>query len=154
GHDSYCPTSVAALRARGYDYWALGHVHAAEVVCDAPWIVYPGNSQGRHIRETGAKGCTLVTVTGGEVEREFVPLDVLRWDRIALDVSATPDLDALLDAASLAVRERVAAADGRSVALRVEIGGRGRLHGQLAARPQQVEAELRNAAIAASGGRA
>ncbi len=29
GHDRYAPTSLETMRAKGYDYWALGHVHVA-----------------------------------------------------------------------------------------------------------------------------
>ena len=53
GHDPYAPCSLDKLRAKGYDYWALGHVHAREVLCDDPWVVFSGNTQGRHIRELG-----------------------------------------------------------------------------------------------------
>ena len=81
GHEPYAPCSLADLLAKGYDYWALGHVHTREVLHEHdPWIVFPGNIQGRHIRETGAKGCMVVTVEDGEVvEATHRNLDVLRW---------------------------------------------------------------------------
>src|SRR5690606_10500725 len=82
GHEPYAPCTVDGLKQRQYDYWALGHVHTAEVLSAAgdPPIVFPGNLQGRHIRETGPKGCTLVTVDDrGRASCEFRPLDVLRW---------------------------------------------------------------------------
>ena len=59
GHASYAPCTVEQLAAHGYDYWALGHVHERCEVSRDPWIVFPGNIQGRHSRETGAKGATL-----------------------------------------------------------------------------------------------
>ena len=77
GHDTYAPTDLATLIAKGYDYWALGHVHAREVVSEVPRIVFPGNLQGRHANETGPKGCELVTVEAGQIEAEFVALDVV-----------------------------------------------------------------------------
>ena len=61
GHEPYAPCTLAALREKGYDYWALGHVHQREVLSAEPLVVFPGNTQGRHARETGAKGCILVT---------------------------------------------------------------------------------------------
>ena len=67
GHDDYAPCSLADLVNKGYDYWALGHVHQAAVLHERPHIVFPGNLQGRHVRETGAKGATLVAVESGEV---------------------------------------------------------------------------------------
>ena len=87
GHAAYAPCSVADLRSKGYDYWALGHVHQRQDVAKEPLIVFPGNVQGRHIREAGAKGCMLVTVDEqGRATMEFVALDVFRW--AVCDVSA------------------------------------------------------------------
>jgi DNA repair exonuclease SbcCD nuclease subunit len=63
GHDTYAPCSVAELREKGYGYWALGHIHQPEVINKEPWIVFAGNCQGRHIKETGQRGCRLVTVS-------------------------------------------------------------------------------------------
>ena len=66
GHDRYAPCTVDDLRAKGYDYWALGHVHTREILATATRpIVFPGNIQGRHIRETGPKGCLLVDRRAG-----------------------------------------------------------------------------------------
>ena len=97
GHDPYAPTDVPTLASRGYDYFALGHVHAREVVKESgPRIVYPGNLQGRHVGETGPKGCELVTVEGGRITAaEPIALDVVRWHALTLDVSGVNDIDAL-----------------------------------------------------------
>jgi DNA repair protein SbcD/Mre11 len=83
------PCSVADLKSRGYDYWALGHVHEYELVAEDPHIVFPGNIQGRSIRETGAKGSVLVSVDEGRVtglERVFV--DQARFARVEVDITA------------------------------------------------------------------
>ena len=64
-HADYAPCTLDDLRMRGYDYWALGHVHAFEVISQDPFVVYPGNIQGRNIRETGEKGAVLVSVSDG-----------------------------------------------------------------------------------------
>ncbi len=68
GHDDYAPCTLADLTAKGYDYWALGHVHRRQVLHERPWVVFPGNLQGRHLRETGPKGAVLVSVEEGEAE--------------------------------------------------------------------------------------
>lgn len=70
GHDVYAPVSVAALAAHGFDYWALGHIHARRVHAETPWIVMPGTPQGRDMGETGAKSVTLVTVEDGHAVLE------------------------------------------------------------------------------------
>jgi DNA repair exonuclease SbcCD nuclease subunit len=154
GHDPYAPTTLDVLRGKGYDYWALGHIHAAEVVCREPWVVYPGNTQGRHIRETGPKGCALVTVEDGEIIHQAIPLDVMRWETLALDIGGLPDLEALLEAAMLDLRQRLAEVGDRALAVRVQVRGSGPLHRRLAAQPESVEQELRSVAIEASNGRA
>lgn len=82
GHEPYAPCSPEQLIRKGYHYWALGHVHQAEVLLSDPWVVFSGNIQGRHIRETGAKGCYLV-----DSERRsahFHPCDVVRWEHIEI----------------------------------------------------------------------
>lgn len=151
GHDNYAPTTLSVLQGKGYDYWALGHVHAAEIVSREPWVVYPGNTQGRKISESGAKGCSLVSVENGTVlGHQAIALDVMRWETLSLDIATLPDLDALLDAATVEIRRRLAQSDGRTLALRVRIAGSGPLHRILAAQPETVEQQLRSAAIEAS----
>ena len=154
GHDNYAPTTEAILRSKGYDYWALGHVHAREIVSRDPWVVYPGNIQGRHIREQGAKGCELVTVEDGRITTEPVALDVLRWTELAIDVAGLPDLDALFDRAAAGVRTELARADGRILGLRIRVHGAGVVYRDVAARPEVIAEQLRAVALDASGGNA
>lgn len=154
GHDNYAPTTEQVLRAKGYDYWALGHVHSREIVSRDPWVVYPGNVQGRHIREQGPKGCELVTVEDGSISTEPVALDVLRWSELAIDAAGMPDLDALFDRVSIDVRKGLAQADGRIVGLRIRVGGAGALHHDLPARSEAVVQQLRAVTLDASGGNA
>jgi DNA repair exonuclease SbcCD nuclease subunit len=121
-HDPYAPCRLAGLMAKGYDYWALGHVHQQEVLCSAPWIVFPGNLQGRHVRESGAKGCMLVEVDGGAIA-SAVPrsLDVARWTTCCIVAPADHDADELLERFAAALRPALAAADERPVAVRLRI---------------------------------
>jgi DNA repair exonuclease SbcCD nuclease subunit len=154
GHDNYAPTTEAILRSKGYDYWALGHVHAREIVSRDPWIVYPGNIQGRHIREQGPKGCELVTVEDGLITTESVALDVLRWAELMIDVTGAPDLDALFDRAAAGVRAELARADGRILGLRIRLHGTGVLYRDVSSRPEVIAEQLRAVALDASGGNA
>ena len=104
GHANYAPTTVEALRNHGYDYWALGHVHRREVLSDDPWIVFPGNPQGRHARETGAKGCSLVTVESGRVASvSHRETDVIRWAHLEVSVSDARSLGDIVDEAESTV---------------------------------------------------
>jgi DNA repair exonuclease SbcCD nuclease subunit len=154
-HDPYAPTSLDVLRARGYDYWALGHVHAREVLqAVGPRIVYCGNSQGRHAAETGPKGCELVEVVHGEVRAEPVALDVVRWQVLSLPIDGLADPADFRDAAERALRDAHDAAEGRLSAWRLVVEGTGPLHGWLSARQEDAVAELRSLADAASAGSA
>lgn len=93
GHATYAPCEVNDLRAKRYDYWALGHVHSFEIVATDPHIVFPGNIQGRNVRETGPKGAALIEVVDRQiVSVEPVELDVIRWSRLEVDCGeADPD---------------------------------------------------------------
>ena len=124
GHEPYAPCTVDGLRSKGYQYWALGHVHKREEVSRDPWIVFPGNIQGRHIREIGPKGCTLVTVDGGEiVEVAHRDLDVMRWSIRELDVSATETVDDIYEQVREGLQLALDAAEGRPVAVRLVLYG-------------------------------
>lgn len=154
-HDTYAPTSLDVLRGRGYDYWALGHVHAREVLQEhSPRIVFSGNLQGRHANETGSKGCELVEVEGGEVRATHVPMDVVRWSVLSLPIDGLPDEAAFRRLAESRMRARHLEDDGRLGAWRIVVEGSGELHRWLSSRPEEVAAELRSLADAASGGRA
>jgi DNA repair exonuclease SbcCD nuclease subunit len=144
GHESYAPCSVEDLKRFGYDYWALGHVHEAEEVSRDPWIVYPGNIQGRHVREAGAKGAMRVTVEDGRVvEAQRIALDAARWANVGVDVSACADESAALAAAEARIGEEQAGAEGRALAARVTFEGDTPLHARLVARRETLEEELR-----------
>jgi exonuclease SbcD len=96
-HARYAPCDLPRLKAHGYDYWALGHIHERQELCADPWIVFPGNLQGRHIGETGPKGASLVTVTNRRVTVDHRTLDVLRWAHIQIDLDgATDEAEALI----------------------------------------------------------
>ena len=124
-HDAYAPCSVEELAAKGYDYWALGHVHDFAVLHERPHVIYSGNTQGRHAREPGSKGCVLVTFDGAEVMSwEFRETDVLRWFRCPVQLQTDDDEFALLDRTRDALRQLIQSADGRLAAVRLEFEGR------------------------------
>jgi exonuclease SbcD len=150
-HETYAPCNVAGLAIKGYDYWALGHIHARRVLAERPWIVFPGNLQGRHPKETGPKGCTLVTVEDRQVvavERRTV--DVLRWAALEVD-AAGADVATLTGRIADAVGAALAEADGRPVLARVTLLGATALHGTLQGDTERLAAECRNAATEADG---
>lgn len=152
GHETYAPCSRDGLRALGYDYWALGHVHRHEIVAREPWIVFPGNLQGRHARETGAKGCCLVEVTAEQVQQvTHRPLDVARWFECAVDLDAAGSLEEVVARVGPQLSAARAAADGRLAAVRVRLTGVCPIHARLQAAPDQLINECRALANAIGG---
>ncbi|MBI4756159.1 MAG: DNA repair exonuclease [Betaproteobacteria bacterium] len=145
GHDTYAPTDLATLVAKGYDYWALGHIHAREVVCERPRVVFPGNLQGRHANETGAKGCELVTVEAGRVEAEFVPLDGVRWSRVAVPLDGIEQLELVGDIVRQQVQPMLIGAADRLHAMRFTLTGSTPLLRLEAGQPGTLAAEVQAA---------
>lgn len=133
GHDPYAPCTPDELAAKGYDYWALGHVHGFEVVRADPHIVFPGNLQGRHIRETGPKGAALVEVTDGKVSVCHIALDVVRWALVVVDLNGVEAEHAAHDRVRAALSDALASeSDGRPLMVRVRLAGVTALHDGLA----------------------
>ncbi len=132
GHENYAPCTLDDLRTGGMDYWALGHVHTRKILSEAPYVVYPGNIQGRSIREAGPRGCYHVQVDEqGRVEAEFIPLDVVRWGEVRVSIQDLETVDALERALTEKLEQAVAEASGRALVCRVTVEGRGPLHAGL-----------------------
>ena len=132
GHEPYAPCSLDDLKVKGYAYWALGHIHKREEVSQSPWVVFPGNIQGRHIHEAGSKGATLVRVEEGRINRvEHRDLDVLRWSLCRVDLADCPTVDLALDTVRQAMEVHQASADGRPLALRLQLIGKSPIHAEL-----------------------
>lgn len=153
GHARYAPCELADLKARGYDYWALGHVHAFERVCDDPVVVFPGNVQGRNIRETGAKGAVLVEVQDRLIARvDRVDFDVLRWARVPVDCGACDTVEAVQNRIGAGLSAiRAAEEAGRGLVVRVVLEGETALADILADRHGALRDEARALAGAIAG---
>lgn len=148
GHENYAPCSLLDLVSKGYDYWALGHVHNREVVSREPWIVFPGNLQGRHIREQGPKGCTLVSVSHGEiVSVEARELDVLRWAEISVSCPGADSIGEVIDQVVEAIRLQVDGSDRRILATRIVLSGACAAHSEISRGREHAMAEIRAAAL-------
>jgi DNA repair exonuclease SbcCD nuclease subunit len=153
GHDNYAPCTIPGLLSHGYDYWALGHVHQREIIHEKPWIVFSGNLQGRHVRETGAKGCSLVTVEDGQTKLSHVSVDVLRWQACTLDVSEITVAEDLLDKAHSAVTKALENAEDRPLALRFVITGTSPINNELHSNSERWLNEIRAVATDAGLGK-
>ncbi len=155
-HRSYAPCTVGHLVARGYQFWALGHVHEYCLPSRQPPIVFPGNLQGRHVRETGPRGAVLITAEGGEIvgiERVFT--DVVRWHMLEVAVDTARNRDEVVFLVGRQLAELVERqADGRPLAVRVKLVGRTLAHGELfLGGRDQLRAEVTSQAAALGSGK-
>ncbi|OMF37056.1 metallophosphoesterase [Paenibacillus sp. FSL H8-0548] len=132
-HDPYAPCSLDELiGGKGFDYWALGHIHHRRVLHEYPHVIYAGNTQGRNPRETGAKGCYLVDVSASKaIELNFLPLDAVRWLEHSYSIAGASSEQELLQQLDSLLDELLTEAAERSIMLRLSLIDRGPLHQKL-----------------------
>ncbi len=150
GHERYAPCQLAELIAHGFDYWALGHIHQRESVNSGrhPHVEFPGNIQGRHIRETGPKGCLVVDVdTNRHLSSQFHCLDVLRWAVVKVDCTNAEAGEQVLNLVAGAVDDVVIENPDRTVAVRVELAGKCSFHDALIADQRQFRDKIRSQVV-------
>jgi DNA repair exonuclease SbcCD nuclease subunit len=149
GHEPYAPCHPERLILQGYDYWALGHVHQAEILSRDPFVVFSGNIQGRHIRETGAKGCFLV-----DSERaiaEFRACDAVRWEHILIREERGPS--DLMDRIETNLAQVCDRHGEIPVVVRLSIALDGRLRKRMKPDTESLTNDIRALAIDAGDGR-
>jgi DNA repair exonuclease SbcCD nuclease subunit len=155
GHETYAPCSLETLLSKRYDYWALGHVHAREELHREPWVLFPGNTQGRNARETGPKGCTLVTVEGAECTSvEHRDLHVMKWVHCRVDAAGAVSADEIVERVCADVREEAKKSGDSLLAARITLSGPSRAHGNLSGDPRRWVSEVRGAVTDATDGAA
>jgi DNA repair protein SbcD/Mre11 len=139
-HDRYAPCTLEELVSRGYDYWALGHIHRRAVLSRDPYVVFPGNLQGRHAKESGSKGCYVVDVddAGRTASAAFVALDVVRWQRAEVDLKGRRSEAEMVEGLRGALQDMHRQSDGRAAAVRIVLTGRTPLYQQIERRPHRL----------------
>jgi DNA repair exonuclease SbcCD nuclease subunit len=143
-HANYAPCSLEELKNKGYQYWALGHVHSRHVLCTDPYIVYPGNIQGRHGKEQGEKSSELVTVSDtGTISIERIPTSVVPWVEVGVDASDCETADDVYDKLRAELQALFPDSNERVSAIRLRITGACGAHAELSRDPELV----RNQAI-------
>lgn len=146
-HATYAPCSVQDLALRGYEYWALGHIHEYQELSQDPWIVFPGNLQGRSVRECGPRGAVLVTVEVGRVrEVERLVFDRARFERLSVDLSGVSEPSAAHERVEAALRPLAPVAASRLILVRVHLTGESAAHDRLCADRDDLAAEVQAAA--------
>ncbi len=150
GHANYAPCSLDDLVNKGYDYWALAHVHQGDVLHQHPHVVFCGNLQGRHIRETGPKSACLVTVEDNEIsDITSIEADVVRWAHVSVPVDGSNTPADLVNRIGRAIEKTKAdESGGQLLACRIQLTGRTGLHDYIISSREQLNAEARAAALA------
>lgn len=148
-HPNYAPCTLDDLVNKGYQYWALGHVHRCNILHERPYVVAPGNIQGRNIRETGPKGAYVVTVEDGEVrDLALFEADIVRWAVIPVSVDGHSRVADVVDSIRDAIEQAVAGeSDGRLLVGNVRLQGRTGLHDQFVGSAERLLAEARAVAL-------
>ncbi|MCH4007960.1 metallophosphoesterase family protein [Companilactobacillus sp.] len=100
GSGEYAPFMVNELISKGYDYWALGHIHKREVINENPDVIYSGDTQGRNPNETGEKGFYLVTVLNQRTTLDFIASSSYVWTKQTIDAVSDDNLDSLINKAT------------------------------------------------------
>ena len=153
GHETYAPCQIETLLSKQYDYWALGHVHKHEILHEDPWIIFPGNIQGRHIREIGPKGCTLVTIDDDKIiSIDQRDLDVLRWCFCTVSALDADTPDVILERVREEVLKEYDQNPGKTLAVRILVAGSCKAHESLVKDPTQWISQIRADATDLSGG--
>lgn len=132
-HENYAPCQLKDLVRKRFDYWALGHIHIHQVLREEnPAVVYSGNSQARNFKETGEKGCCLVTLRDQEAPQiKFMATDVVRYLSEDLDISHCLNLDGVLQTVQTKSEEVSSLMDRRDVLVRFNLTGSSSLHAEL-----------------------
>lgn len=150
GHQPYAPCTVEDLINKGYDYWALGHVHQFQQVNDFPPIIYSGCLQGRHIKETGPKGCAIVDLSDDISPVTFYPLDKVRWQQISVSLEEIDSYEEVYTSLEHELLTLESEYSG-TICLRIAFTGSCSIHGELLRDPESLLANTRSTAMKVLG---
>lgn len=118
-HGNYAPFQIKDLLEKEFHYWALGHIHKRALLHSEPPIIYPGNTQGRHRKETGVKGCYLVNLSESGSELLFLETSDIVWKEVTIDASNCPSFHELYQLIQDSLeKERV---DGKGIIVNLRI---------------------------------
>lgn len=95
--EPYAPFKVTDMLEKGYDYWALGHIHVRQTLNTRPFIGYSGSIQGLNRKEVGPKGYYIVDVAN-QLRPIFREAETILWDKPQLEsVKNEDDLQEMIN---------------------------------------------------------
>lgn len=127
-HEVVGPTSLSELTESPMKYWAIGHIHKRQILHEAPYVVYAGNTQGLHKKEVGAKGCYLVDVSAtGQVSMQFQETAPIRFEQVTIDISSLTNNSDIVE--MIRHKKEMLRKLKKQVLLEIILTGTGTLHG-------------------------
>lgn len=96
GQQNYAPFSLQEMKNKGYDYWALGHIHQPQIISAEPLIVYPGTPQGHTKKERAVQGVALVNIENGHAAVSFEAVAEIVWHYAEYSLEKIPTQQAVL----------------------------------------------------------
>ncbi|EIP0637231.1 exonuclease SbcCD subunit D [Listeria monocytogenes] len=93
-HDVYAPFRVQEISKKGFDYWALGHIHKRQLLAESPSIYYSGNIQGRNRKESGEKGASIVTLSEASTTIDFIGTSPIIWEEAVITLPENSEINA------------------------------------------------------------
>lgn len=88
--NQYAPFQISELQAKGYDYWALGHIHKGGEVFDRGY--YPGTPQGHSQKEETGTGVLLVDLNPGAITVEEVDTAEIIWKSLTISLQSAANI--------------------------------------------------------------
>ncbi|CUL73363.1 exonuclease SbcCD subunit D [Listeria monocytogenes] len=93
-HVVYAPFRVQEISKKGFDYWALGHIHKRQLLAESPSIYYPGNIQGRNRKESGEKGASIITLSEASTTIDFIGTSPIIWEEAVITLPENSEINA------------------------------------------------------------
>ena len=127
GKSKYAPVSNSDIMKSGFDYIALGHIHAGGKIQTVgnTYYAYCGCPEGRSFDECGVKGVIVAEISKNatQLSAEFRNHRTCkrRYEKINVDITGVSTQDALFDRVKNAVENEKLGSD---VLLRVRLTGR------------------------------
>lgn len=100
------PVTKAEIAASGFDYIALGHIHAPSGVLKegGTYYAYPGCLEGRSFDEPGYHGALFGQIDKGANRLEFVKFSKRRYETAEIDITGCEDKPAALERIRAGIR--------------------------------------------------
>ncbi|MDR2834186.1 MAG: DNA repair exonuclease [Streptococcaceae bacterium] len=90
----FAPFSLSDMKEKGYDYWALGHIHVPMTLSDEmSYIAYPGTPQGHNKKENQVAGILHVTLEDNRVKKVYpIPVAQVLYHHLTIDLRESENL--------------------------------------------------------------